>query len=82
MVNLRQVLVLHVPELLQKPHVLAHSLTVLDEVFFEIHNVLVGRLFGPKDIDSSEIFILSGLDGGEGKQVVRVGLDGESIAHF
>lgn len=56
---------LHIFQLLDEAHVLAHALVVLDEIFFEIHNVLVWRLFRSIDVDMAEIFIVGCLDEGE-----------------
>lgn len=57
-VYLCQVFMLHILELLHQAHVLAHALIVLNEIFFEIHNVLIGRLFGAENVDTAEISIL------------------------
>jgi hypothetical protein len=56
---------LHIFQLLDEAHVPAHALVVLDEIFFEIHNVLVWRLFRSIDVDMTEIFIVGCLDEGE-----------------
>jgi hypothetical protein len=61
--------VLHIPELLDEAHVFAHTFVVLNEIFFEIHNVLVWWLFGPKDVDVPEIFIIGSLNKGERGQI-------------
>lgn len=56
---------LHILQLLDQPHVLAHTFIILNEVFFEIHNVLVWGLLGPIDVDVAEILIVGGLDESE-----------------
>ena len=61
-VYLGQIFMLHIFELSDEAHVPAHALIVFDEFFFEIHNVLVGWLFGSVDVDVTEIFILRCLD--------------------
>ena len=64
-VYLGQIFMLHIFELLDEAHVLAHAFIVFDEIFFEIHNVLVGWLFGSIDVDVAEIFIVGCLDEGD-----------------
>lgn len=62
---------LHIFQLLYEAHVLAHALIVLDEIFFEIHNVLIWRLFRSINVDMTEIFIVGRLDEGERGQIGR-----------
>jgi len=42
---------IHIFGVIYNADVSFHSFVVLDEVLFEIHNVLIGRLFGAVDID-------------------------------
>jgi hypothetical protein len=56
---------LHILQLLDQAHVLAHTFVILDEVFFEIHNVLVWGLLGPVDVDVAEILIVGSLNESE-----------------
>lgn len=73
---------LHILQLLDQTHVLAHTFVILDKVFFEIHNVLVRGLLGPVDVDMAKILIVGGLDEGERREIGGVCLNGQGLAHF
>lgn len=55
---------IHILYLTDKTDVFIHSLVILYEIFFEIHNVFIWCLFGTEDVDMTKITILAGLDEG------------------
>jgi hypothetical protein len=63
-VNLRDVFMVHVLQLRNEGGEPGHALGILDEVFFEVHYVLVWSLFRAVDIDVAEVFIFGGFDEG------------------
>jgi len=80
-VNFGHIFVVHVFELVDHPKVLIQALVVLEKVLFEIHNVLIGGLFGTVDINGSKVPVFGGLDVGQfGKEGGGVQI-GFSCAH-
>lgn len=69
MVDLREVLVLHVLQLRHQAGEARQALGVLDEVLLEVHHVLVGRLFRAVDVDVPEVLVLAGFDEGQVRSV-------------
>lgn len=57
MVYLGDVLMIHILDLIDQSHVLVHSIIILNEILFEIHNVLIWGLFGAVDVDVTEVAI-------------------------
>jgi hypothetical protein len=45
----------HMAELVHEALLLLAAIRLFDEIFFEIHDVFVWRLFGSVDIDGSEV---------------------------
>ena len=52
----------HILDLRDESVVFGHTFVVLYEMFFEIHNVLVGGLLGAVDIDEPEVGVFRGFD--------------------
>lgn len=61
MMYLGNVLMIHILYLIHQSHVFAHSIIILNEILFEIHNVLIWGLFGAVDVDVAEVAVLGGL---------------------
>ena len=64
MIYLGKVFMVHVLELRYERCEPGHALGIFDEVFFEIHYVLVWGLFCAVNIDVPEVFILRGFNEG------------------
>lgn len=66
---------LHVLQLVYQAEVSAQAFVVLDEVFFEIHDVIVGSFFCTVDVDASEVLVVNGLNQGKAIGVRVVFMD-------
>lgn len=60
MMYLGDVLMIHILDLIHQSHVSAHSIIILYEILFEIHNVFVWGFFCTVDVDVAEVAILGG----------------------
>lgn len=63
--NFSEVFVLHILELIHETQIATHSFVVFNEVFFEIHHIFIGSLFGAVDVDRAEVLIILGLYEGQ-----------------
>lgn len=64
MIDLGKVFMVHILQLRYERCEPGHALGIFDEVFFEIHYVLVWGLFCAVNIDVPEVFILRGFNEG------------------
>ena len=60
--NFSNIFMIHIFELLHKSEMFLGTIVFLYIIFFEIHDVFVGGLFGAVDVDEGEMGIGGGLD--------------------
>ena len=80
--NFSDIFMIHIFELLHKAEMFLGAVVFLDIIFFEIHDVFVGGLFGAVDVDEGEVGVGGGLDEVEGGGVGLLLGGGLGLAHL